>query len=268
MIIALALALQTQAALLPEDRAIWPAAGLYYVETGLVLSPPAGPEDMTVAHTGDTLASRSATPLAVAVAQADAVDRDGIIRAVAGLPLFEAVSRIPGRTFCGRVFPNFPRDVSPFSCLVDSDADGEFDHVMMRASPSYPTNPVVSAAADPVTLADPVRYTVEARPDTPVFEFAVINAEENVFGTEERPPVLRQRFSMTDGVELTSSMGIELDPYYSGSTANFWGFCFEIGSVEGLGVKYRLVGSDDGVLSWSDRSIISPSNAEHCAPSH
>jgi len=268
MIFAIALALQTQAALLPEDRAVWPEAGLYYVETGLVLSPPVGPDHVTVAHIGDTLASRSATPLAIAVSQADAIDIDGIVRAASGMSLFEAVSRIPGRTFCGKVFPNFPRDVSPFSCLVDSDADGAFDHIMTRATPSYPINPVVYAAADPLALTNPVRYDVEERPIVPVFEFAVINAEENVFGAEERPPVLRQRFSMTGGTELASSMGIELDPYYSGSTVNFWGFCFEIGSVEGHSVKYRLLSSDDGVLSWSERSIISPSGAENCGPSH
>ena len=47
MIVAIALALQTQAALLPDDRAVWPASGFYSVETGLILSPPIAPDDMS-----------------------------------------------------------------------------------------------------------------------------------------------------------------------------------------------------------------------------
>ena len=249
-----------------QTRTAWPETGLYYVETDLVFEALDEPLTSGFAAYGAPILTRYAHPVSTVVLSLDVEDEGGIARVGAGMVLLQSSGGgVPGIVYCGRALQNAPSGVALHGCLVDSDADGYFDHRMGRASPIAPPGPLVVAAASPVPLNEPVPYVISHDVDQYRFGFELFNADGS-FPSVEHPEEVIVRMRHFDGAinRGAEGQGIQILPEDAGTTYNLWGVCLRVIEIKNQQIHYELLSVDDDVLSWAERSIIDWNSAFKC----
>jgi hypothetical protein len=261
------LAANTGAAAIGQSDSVWPERGLYYVETKLVFEELDSPLPTAIAAFGETILTRYARPISSVTLASDVVDEDGVARVGAGMALLESHrGGVPGVVYCGRTLQNAPMGVSSYGCLVDSDTDGSFDHLMESASATAPRGPLVAAAALPMPLNEPIEYEVSYDVTHYRFGFELFNAD-GTWPSPDNPQGIFIQMRHYEGEVRRSAeaMVIEVWPDEIGSTINLWGACLRYIEISDQQLKYEVLSVDNEVLSWPERSILDWDLATKCS---